>query len=443
VHVHKASGKAGLVDGTGKIVTKGYTLHGSFSSTATDQSVYDAAVSDLVNAALAGSDSFVISYGQTGSGKTHTTTKLIELATASMFQDTTTTSSPLTSVSIFELRGQLCQDLLNDRNSCKVLCNEEGVDVVVSLTSTPVSEKESLDQLLAHGASLRSTASTRANAQSSRSHCFTVLNLTSGGTLTFIDLAGSESKEDMASHLDSEDADARLKEMTEINSSLGDLKECIRLNLEKEKSKGTKQRVVHVPYRRSILTRLLRSALDPEFKRADDESIGHRTSFLAHVAPGGNVQLRGTVNTLGYSEFMVKASREEDERKKFKGPEAWSSKQVVQWVKSLEGSEYEGLSEVMVLTGKQLSIMWKGDVDKRILAAGGSQDNADYIYDEFKKLVAEAKKNARKAEKVVRKLPEGAAFGGKTNDENAVKTNAGDMIYGAGLSVECVENSGK
>ncbi|GMI35717.1 hypothetical protein TeGR_g12391 [Tetraparma gracilis] len=431
VHVHKPAGKAGLVDATGKIVSKKFQVHSSFSSSSTNSEVYEACCQDLVKSAAGGQDTFVICYGQTGSGKTYTATSLMTLATSDL--------DSVSHVSSFELRGAVCSDLLSTppRNERKVRTDESGTDVVQHLELAPVSSRGEIEALLRTAAEFRSTASTLANPQSSRSHCFTQLHLEGGGSLTFVDLAGAEGKEDLAAHCEMGNAEERLKEMKEINGSLGDLKECIRLNLEKAKGRSAR---VHVPYRRSLLTRLLRRALDPELQGGGGEGGGgggHSTTFLAHVAPGGGSQFKGTVNTLNYAEFMVKASREEEERKEFKGPEAWSKSQVVEWVKGL-GGEYVALSEVFVLTGKQLHIMWQGDVVKRVIAAGGTEANAELIYNTFRDMVADAKKKARKEGGARRKLgPPPAGFGA------GAKGGAEALIYGAGMSGECVENSSK
>ena len=93
---------------------------------------------------------------------------------------------------------------------------------------------------------------------------------------------------------------------------------------------------------------------------------------------------------------------------------------------------YFNLSEVFKLTGKQLNIMWKGDIDKRVIAAGGKEVHAEYIYNTFRNMVAEVKRKLRARNGVVRKLPQGKAFGGQ---------NAASGIYGAGISAACVENS--
>jgi hypothetical protein len=69
--------------------------------------------------------------------------------------------------------------------------------------------------------------------------------------------------------------------------------------------------------------------------------------------------------------------------------------------------------------------MWRGDVIKRICAAGGSEADAEWIYDKFHEI---AKRGANKGEKKGNKKNQGE--GGKKE------------LY-APMGGECVENSGK
>jgi kinesin family protein 2/24 len=120
-----------------------------------------------------------------------------------------------------------------------------------------VTSAEEALQLVAEAKTRRATASTAANATSSRSHCVTRIT-TAGpsgqGTLTLVDCAGSERNADSMHH----DARAR-KECAEINASLYALRECVRLRrrqAEEAKHPGGGKHV-HVPYRSSQLTRVL------------------------------------------------------------------------------------------------------------------------------------------------------------------------------------------
>jgi len=341
----------------------------------------------------------------------------------------------ITSFSFFELRGDACTDGLNADAKLPILTDENDETVVKDLTGKKIDSLEQLLSTLTHCYGVRATANTRSNSQSSRSHAFYVFNLKEGGTLKLVDLAGSESKEDAMSHASDANADDRYKEMVQINKSLGDLKECIRLNLVNAKS--TKKQ--HVPFRRSVLTRLLKDVLDSE----NNSALTGTTCFIAHVSPL-RTSVPQTMNTLTYAEYMIAASRATTEKAKFAGPETWSSKKVSAWVGKFHEGRHAKLAEVFVLGGKQLHIMWKGDVDKRVLAAGGSQADADDIYDTFHEMVREAKKKKR--------ATVGKKGGGvKKSDDVAIEIvegpknvkNKAAMIYGGGLSAECVENSSK
>ena len=170
---------------------------------------------------------------------------------------------------------------------------------------------------------------------------------------------------------------------------------------------------------------------------------------------------------------MVAASRAFTEKARFVGPESWSRKkarydprsvlriflqyncsittlhyaryeQVSVWVETLHGGMYAKLAEYFVHSGKQLHIMWKGDVNKRVIAAGGSQANADDIYVTFHGLVRAAKKKRRAA------LGKKDAGGVHRSDDVAIEIVEGPkdqsratMMYGGGLSTECVENLSK
>ncbi|KAK6008939.1 kinesin motor domain protein [Ostertagia ostertagi] len=112
-----------------------------------------------------------------------------------------------------------------------------------------------IENILAVTDLTRSTAATKCNEQSSRSHAVFELaiqghNTTSGSSrhacLHLVDLAGSERVKESGSEGD------RFKEMTYINSALSNLQNCIRCQLNKNQ---------HIPYRNSKLTMILRDSL--------------------------------------------------------------------------------------------------------------------------------------------------------------------------------------
>lgn len=184
------------------------------------------------------------------------------------------------------------------------LCDhgDDGV-VVKGLTCVTVKSTELVKQLMESAAKRRTTASTRMNMRSSRSHAICSLLVTidpatqSGlnqsssmstraevitAKLTLVDLAGSERiKETGVSGL-------HQQESININKDLFVLGKVISSLAEKTKASRSK---VHVPYRDSKLTRLLR------------DSLGGNccTVMVACVSPTQK-NLDESVNTLRYAE---------------------------------------------------------------------------------------------------------------------------------------------
>ena len=102
---------------------------------------------------------------------------------------------------------------------------------------------EELVALLRAASARRETASTGANAQSSRSHAVYQLSLRNGGRLLLVDLAGNEGSIETLYH-----SKAQMAEAAEINASLMALKTCLH-------ARATA--APHVPSRSSTTVRLL------------------------------------------------------------------------------------------------------------------------------------------------------------------------------------------
>jgi len=160
--------------------------------------------------------------------------------------------------------------------------------------------------MAAAGAAARSTGSTGANADSSRSHAILQLSLRPPGEgaplfgkASFIDLAGSERGADTADT----DRQTRL-EGAEINKSLLALKECIRA-LDQERGGGR-----HIPFRGSKLTEVLRDSFGGD----------GRTVMIANVSPAA-ASCEHTLNTLRYAD-RVKELRRDGRRLRAEGAAA-------------------------------------------------------------------------------------------------------------------------
>lgn len=156
--------------------------------------------------------------------------------------------------------------------------------------------------------------STDLNSVSSRSH--TVLQLfvmtedsdadglkiVRRSTLSLIDLAGSEKWRPSLSTSGNVDTDAQVKEMTNINTSLHNLGNCIAGLIETDRK--------HIPYRDSVLTRLLQSTLSGNGKsiivatiHSDPEFVDETYSTLQFATRASKVKVTLAQN-VGISEKM-------------------------------------------------------------------------------------------------------------------------------------------
>lgn len=258
-----------------------------FGEAATDEQVFQSTAAPLVRLVGAGGVAALFMYGQTGSGKTHTMSALERRAADMLFAPRRSggvlagggsSGPPQVRVHYLEVAGKRVLDLLSpDKREVALQEQTSGdpssrVEFLGSVCATASSAEELLD-VLAEGKARRATSATLCNAASSRSHAVCrITPVGGGGALTLVDCAGSERKEDSMYH----NAEQR-REGAEINASLHALKECVRMRAAKmaqahaaaESGQGTQlggegpagaaaaARHIHVPYRSSLLTRIL------------------------------------------------------------------------------------------------------------------------------------------------------------------------------------------
>ncbi|NXA32687.1 KIF28 protein, partial [Eudromia elegans] len=144
------------------------------------------------------------------------------------------------------------------------------------------------------GNKMRTTATTTMNATSSRSHMVITVQfkqifldeaITKQSVINLVDLAGSERQKSAGPEKD------RLKEGTRVNLSLTTLGNVISALAEV----ATGKKVLHIPYRDSVLTKLLQSALGGN----------SRTIMIAAVSPA-DICYEETLSTLRYAERAKK-----------------------------------------------------------------------------------------------------------------------------------------
>ena len=307
------------VDMTKEVESLPFAFDNVFAEESNNCQIYDETIRPLIPGAFEGRWASVFAYGQTGSGKTFTMMGstltgikarnksvahdknygLYVLAARDIFEfaDRKENSHLSVGASLFEIYGGKLFDLLNDRHPVKCLENHKGRVCFPGLSEHPITSADELIKLIEAGSSNRSTGSTSANRDSSRSHAVLQLHLrkTMGkrenvehGRLTFIDLAGSERGADT----NKASRTTRL-EGADINTSLLALKEVIR-------ALATGDSMTHIPFRGSKLTQVLKESF-----------IGKnsRTVMVACVAPS-MTNCEHTLNTLRYADRVKERNAE-------------------------------------------------------------------------------------------------------------------------------------
>ena len=189
-------------------------------------------------------------------------------------------------------------DLFNDRSEIKILEDGRGEIKLTGVVEQTPSSAEELIALIEKGMSFRKSAPTLKNDLSSRSHAICRIRIANrdfaeipDGLLFLIDLAGNEAAVDTKEH-----DKVRMNETKDINLSLATLKDCIRGRSLWAAAEGS-AKSVHVPYRSSVLTKVLKHVFDIKEER------NCKTAVLACVTP--SVADAGpTKNTLRYAETL-------------------------------------------------------------------------------------------------------------------------------------------
>lgn len=263
-------------------------------------------LSQLIQSSLDGFNVCVFAYGQTGSGKTwtmsHPHTGMISLSIDMIFETIEDLKSKewtyTVKSEILEIYNESIIDLLTSSGSLKkheikhddVNCKTS----ITNMTCMDVDSKEKAKSIISMASKNRSTASTKLNERSSRSHSICTfkiegVNLKTGekreGNLNLIDLAGSERLYNSQAKGD------RLKETQAINKSLSSLGDVICSLGQQQNSQSHQQ---HIPFRNSKLTYLLKHSLQGDSK----------TLMFVNLSPS----LRNFNETLNSLRFATKVN---------------------------------------------------------------------------------------------------------------------------------------
>ena len=272
-------------------------------------------VQPAIDGCFEGYNAAILAYGQTGSGKTYSMgTAAIGLVVPEemglvprAFQHIAAGIQKRGDEAEFEMRASFVEvhddnvnDLLADPGtSTDVIIREDarGEVILVGATEAEAKNCDDLLRLLERGTLSRTTAATRMNATSSRSHAVLTLVIEQRrrpgsasrqrgqpervrAKLQLVDLAGSERNKRTGT------TGKHFKESVNINQGLLALANCINVL-----SDESAQRVgMHVPYRDHKLTRLLRNSLG-----------GNARTYMLACCSVSASNFQETLNTLRYA----------------------------------------------------------------------------------------------------------------------------------------------
>jgi hypothetical protein len=348
----------------------------TFGPDAGGAEIFDKVGRPLVARAAAGGVGVVFAYGQTSSGKTHTMNGLMDELVQSIYGGDAN-GAPLRKItfSYLEILGQVCTDCLDagaEAGAVKIGEMLDGRMEIRNLVEIECRTASEFTAQVAAAKAMRATECTERNATSSRSHGVGIITIgpetsaadVSGtkakatvataaagegseessesvfaaaaaaetsapqpkaGRLYIIDLAGSERLGDSKNH-----SDTRMEETKAINLSLMSLKECIRARTLAGAGDGRSE--VHVPYRRSKLTLLMKDVFDISCRRLCS------TVVLAHVSPLAR-DVKHSTNTLQYAAPLRVSVHNTRAAPKYeidtRDPANWTRDQASEWMKDM------------------------------------------------------------------------------------------------------------
>ncbi|KAK7465940.1 hypothetical protein BaRGS_00037478 [Batillaria attramentaria] len=274
------------------------------SKYADQQRVFDDLGKGVLENAWKGYNCSLFAYGQTGSGKSYsivgygTNKGLIPMACEELFRAIEEKRKAAgkdedyqVTLSMLEIYNEQVRDLLSSKppqkGGLKVRQHPSKGFYVESLITAPVSSYSQIDNRINEGTRNRTVASTNMNATSSRAHTIVAItfiqktpnetgqSMTKTSVINLVDLAGSERAESTGATGD------RLKEGSAINQSLSMLGNCIAALASNS----------GVPFRDSVLTKLLQNALGGNSK----------TIMVAALSPA-DINYEETLSTLRFAD---------------------------------------------------------------------------------------------------------------------------------------------
>uniref|UniRef100_T1ISP8 Kinesin-like protein n=1 Tax=Strigamia maritima TaxID=126957 RepID=T1ISP8_STRMM len=283
--------------------------HPNGNKFADQKRVFDDLGQGILKNAWNGYNSSLFAYGQTGSGKSWSiigygsNKGIVPLFCEAIFQgieerkerDNDTVYE--VKLSMLEIYNEVVRDLLNingdKKKGLRVREHTNKGFYADGLTQALVTSYQGIEQKMTEGTVNRTVAATNMNETSSRAHTIVTVyfvqkhknhsgqEIAKTATINLVDLAGSERTHSTGA------TGERLKEGAAINLSLSSLGNCIHALAEISTGKTG----IKVPYRDSVLTKLLMNAL----------SGNSKTVMVAAISPA-DINYEETLSTLRYAD---------------------------------------------------------------------------------------------------------------------------------------------
>eukprot|EP00931_Biecheleriopsis_adriatica_P076619 TRINITY_DN5030_c0_g1_i1.p1 TRINITY_DN5030_c0_g1~~TRINITY_DN5030_c0_g1_i1.p1 ORF type:complete len:941 (-),score=164.95 TRINITY_DN5030_c0_g1_i1:37-2655(-) len=375
-----------LVKESGDASIKGnYVFNRVFEESYGQEQVYSATAKPYVADFLSGTNVTIFAYGQTGTGKTYTISGpgedpgIVTRCLSDIFLELPASGKEL-HFEYVQLYLDEFKDLLvaEPKDPVKLVEGKGGVRVQ-GLTSRKATSADQILSALATGASRRATRAHDMNEVSSRSHAILILRLKTCGSaensdadlsdvfssMFIVDLAGSEriARSGVTGH--------GFDEATSINLSLTSLGRVVMSLIQAEAEGST----VHIPYKDSPLTMVLKAGLGGNSK----------TALVACVTQAED-SMSESINTL---RFAMQASHVKNKvAKKDAQDEADRKRDEIEGAgETLELTDGKG---VVPLTSGSLEVWgnWQGPGEKTALLLGPLESKPGDFKDLIDALVA-------------------------------------------------------
>tara|TARA_Y100000389_G_scaffold107873_2_gene104927 strand:+ start:9049 stop:10149 length:1101 start_codon:yes stop_codon:yes gene_type:complete len=249
-----------------------FELNKVWNNGETNEQIFEELIQTINNQFI----TYWVAFGYTGSGKTYTTVNLIRNLYNHILRGV---KASLVRISAIQIYNDEIYDLLNDNIRLQYYKTKELV-----IKNIQKKQSDNIDEVLQIIEQNRTTAQTKLNQCSSRSHAIITIYYNKKRHI-IVDMAGQETNSNINKNVEIQ------KQANNINLNMLALKECIQ---------GLKEKKKYIPYRRTLLTLALR----PMFE------YNCNVSFICNVNLSQHLYYQ--LDSLRYASFLFKKKSKKD-----------------------------------------------------------------------------------------------------------------------------------